>query len=125
MDGVAPPPLPTCSGFDQVEVSGAWPIKQNCNVFAAGGVFAARPDGTGAFRRLRVPFVLLAGAPGGPPLRQQPQWQPGHRVWLQLELAGLAGVGSASDAFLTEEIRGYVPAEARNPQNQGALKTIW
>lgn len=30
-------------------------------------------------------------------------------VWLQLELAGLAGVGSASDTSLTEEIRGYTP----------------
>src|SRR5262249_54209049 len=32
----APPPgspLPTCQGFDQVEVSGAWPFKQKWDVF--------------------------------------------------------------------------------------------
>ena len=33
-------------------------------------------------------------------------------IWLQLELAGLAGVGSASDTSLSEEIRGYTPADA-------------
>ncbi|HVH85010.1 MAG TPA: hypothetical protein VM713_11925, partial [Steroidobacteraceae bacterium] len=32
-------------------------------------------------------------------------------IWLQLELAGLAGVGSASDTSLSEEIRGYTPAD--------------
>ena len=42
-------------------------------------------------------------------------------VWLQLELSGLAGVGSASDAFLTEEIRGYTPRE-QTPKIHGALK---
>ena len=46
-------------------------------------------------------------------------------VWLQLELAGLAGVGSASDSFLREEIRGYTPTTAANVKAQGPLKAIW
>jgi LPS-assembly protein len=46
-------------------------------------------------------------------------------VWLQLELSGLAGVGSASDAFLTEEIRGYTAPGATNIRAQGPLKSIW
>jgi hypothetical protein len=46
-------------------------------------------------------------------------------IWLQLELAGLASVGSASDASLTETIRGYTPAEATTPKNQGPLKGTW
>ena len=46
-------------------------------------------------------------------------------IWLQLELAGLASVGSASDAFLTEEIRGYRPPEATTPKNPGPLKSVW
>ena len=40
-------------------------------------------------------------------------------IWLQVELAGLAGVGSASDTSLSEEIRGYTPADA-NTQRIGA-----
>jgi hypothetical protein len=45
--------------------------------------------------------------------------------WLQLELAGLAGVGSASDNFLREEIRGYTPTAAPVIKAQGPLRTIW
>jgi LPS-assembly protein len=33
-------------------------------------------------------------------------------IWLQLELTGLASVGSASDSFLTEAIRGYTPEQS-------------
>ena len=46
-------------------------------------------------------------------------------VWLQLELTGLASVGSASDAFLTEAIRGYSPAEATQIKAQGPLRGVW
>ena len=46
-------------------------------------------------------------------------------VWLQLELAGLASVGSASDASLTEVIRGYAPAEATAFKNQAPLSGVW
>jgi hypothetical protein len=46
-------------------------------------------------------------------------------IWLQLELAGLASVGSASDASLTEAIRGYVPPEATPTKNPGPLKGVW
>jgi hypothetical protein len=35
-------------------------------------------------------------------------------AWLQLELTGLASVGSASDTFLIDEIRGYTPSEANS-----------
>jgi len=35
-------------------------------------------------------------------------------AWLQLELTGLASVGSASDTFLIDEIRGYAPSEANS-----------
>jgi hypothetical protein len=31
-----------------------------------------------------------------------------------LELTGLASVGSASDTFLRDEIRGYTPADANS-----------
>ena len=125
VDGVAPPPLPTCSGFDQIEVSGAWPIKQKWNVFLRD-VYSLR-DQTElerffGFEYRSCCWRLRLGA------RRFVNTHSGGQetgVWLQLELAGLAGVGSASDAFLTEEVRGYVAPNARNPQNPGDLKTIW
>jgi len=46
-------------------------------------------------------------------------------VWVQLELSGLAGVGSASDASLSEEIRGYRPPGTTTIKAQGPLKSIW
>ena len=59
------------AGFDQVDGSAAWPIHRSWNVFARDVYSPARPRGAGAFRRLRVPCVLLAGAARRPALRQQ------------------------------------------------------
>jgi hypothetical protein len=36
-------------------------------------------------------------------------------IWLQLELTGLASVGSASDVSLAQEIPGYTPAQPASP----------
>jgi hypothetical protein len=72
--------------------------------------------------------VLLARALRGTPLHQQASagthdgstptsTQAGPQdtaAWLQLELTGLASVGSASDTFLIDEIRGYTPSEANS-----------
>lgn len=115
------------SGFEQVETSGAWPIRHSWNLFARE-VFSVRDHEPlerfagfeyraccwrlrlGA-RRYLSSHVAGAGQDTG--------------VWLQLELAGLASVGSASDASLTEVIRGYTPAEATGAKNPGGLKGVW
>jgi LPS-assembly protein len=120
-----PQPAPTCQGFDQVEVSGAWPVKQKWNIFFRD-VYSLR-DQTELERFLGFEYRsccwrLRLGA------RRFVNTHSGGQetgVWLQLELAGLAGVGSASDAFLTEEIRGYVAPFTKNPQTPGALKSVW
>lgn len=139
---------PYWQGFDQLELSGAWPIRANWDLFVRD-VYALRDY---------TPVTPLTVAPPGTPqattvvetrgelerfvgiqyrsccwrlrlgVRRFVNNHDGSQdtgIWLQLELAGLAGVGSASDAFLTEEIRGYRPLDAPVTRSQGPLKSIW
>ena len=98
-------------GFDQVDGSAAWPIHRSWNVFARE-VFDLRNheelERFVGFEYRACCWRLRLGA------RRYVSSFTGSRdtgVWLQLELAGLAGVGSASDTSLSEEIRGYTPAD--------------
>ncbi|HEY0768187.1 MAG TPA: LPS assembly protein LptD [Steroidobacteraceae bacterium] len=113
------------SGFEQLEVSGAWPIKGNWNVFVRE-VYSLRDhfglERFGGFEYRACCWRVRLGA------RRYVSNHSGSQdtgVWLQLELAGLASVGSASDASLVEAIRGYTPPEATPPKNQGPLKGAW
>jgi LPS-assembly protein len=99
-------------GFDQVDASTAWPIRNSWSIFARE-VYDLRNheelERFGGFEYRACCWRLRLGA------RRYVSTFTGARdtgIWLQLELAGLAGVGSASDTSLTEEIRGYTPAEA-------------
>jgi LPS-assembly protein len=99
-------------GFDQVDLSAAWPIRRNWHVFMRE-VYDLRNheqlETFGGFEYRACCWRLRLGA------RRYVSTFTGSYdtgVWLQLELAGLAGVGSASDTSLSEEIRGYTPAEA-------------
>jgi LPS-assembly protein len=104
----------TCDshGFDQVDVSGAWPIRRDWNVFVRN-VYSVRDNKElerfAGFEYRSCCWRLRLGA------RRYVSSFNGSQdtgIWLQLELAGLAGVGSASDTSLSEEIRGYTPADA-------------
>ncbi len=99
-------------GFDQVDFSAAWPIRRNWHVFTRE-VYDLRNheelERFAGFEYRACCWRLRLGA------RRYVSSFTGSRdtgIWLQLELAGLAGVGSASDTSLTEEIRGYTPPEA-------------
>jgi LPS-assembly protein len=113
--------------FEQVELSGAWPIRSRWNVFVRD-VYSLR-DHVGLERfagfeyraccwRVRLGARHYVNSHDS----SRPQ-ETG--VWLQLELAGLASVGSASDTSLAEAIRGYTPLEATTPKNQGPLQGTW
>jgi LPS-assembly protein len=119
-------------GFDQLELSGAWPIKRNWNVFVRD-VYSLRDPGVDHSTELerfagfeyraccwRIRLGARRYVNSHDPTAAQTTG-----VWLSLELAGLASVGSASDTSLAEEIRGYMPAEATNLKAQGPLKGIW
>src|SRR6266513_2742102 len=115
------------SGFEQVEASGAWPIRHSWNLFARE-VYSLRDheplERFAGFEYRACCWRVRRGA-----RRYVSSHVPGAGqdtgVWLQLELAGLASVGSASDASLTEVIRGYAPAEATAFKSQGPLKGTW
>ncbi len=99
-------------GFDQVDLSAAWPIRQRWSIFTREVYDLRDKEQLETFAgfeyraccwRLRLGARRFLSTFGG-------TFDTG--IWLQLELAGLAGVGSASDTSLTEEIRGYTPAAA-------------
>jgi LPS-assembly protein len=125
-------PTPVQSGYDQIELSAAWPIKRSWEVFARE-VYSLRDPQTPNGQEIEgfVGFEYRAccwRARFGARRyvnSHDPNASQKTGVWLQLELAGLAGVGSASDTFLTEEIRGYTPATAPTIKAQGPLKGIW
>ena len=109
-------------GFEQVEVSGAWPIAGHWNTFAREVYslqdkrplesFAGFEYGSCCWR---VRFGARRYVSRRPLTPQTTEAGPQDTaLWLQLELTGLASVGSASDAFLTDEIRGYTPAEVNS-----------
>jgi LPS-assembly protein len=113
--------------FEQVELSGAWPIRSRWNVFVRE-VYSVR-DHAGlerfaGFEYRACCWRVRLGARHYVNSRDSSRPQE-TGVWLQLELAGLASVGSASDASLAEAIRGYTPPEATTPKNQGPLRGTW
>ena len=125
-------PTPVQQGYDQLEFSAAWPIKRSWEVFARE-VYALRdpqqPHGQELERFIGFEYLACCWRVRLGARRYVNSHDPnaGQKtgVWLQLELAGLAGVGSASDTFLREEIRGYTPATAPTVRAQGPLKGIW
>jgi LPS-assembly protein len=130
-------PTPVQSGYDQLELSGAWPIGRQWSIFAKD-VYALRnpqppppatpvPESTELERFIGFEYRACCwrvrlGA------RRYVSSHDGSQstgIWLQLELNGLSGVGSASDASLGEEIRGYTAPEGATIKTQGPLKGIW
>jgi LPS-assembly protein len=125
-------PMQVQQGYDQVEFSTAFPIKRSWEVFAKE-VYSLRdpqqPHGQELERFIGFEYRACCWRVRLGARRYVNSHDPtaGQTtgVWLQLELAGLAGVGSASDSFLREEIRGYTPAAAPVVKAQGPLKGIW
>ncbi len=111
---------PSCN-VEQVEASAAWPIGRSWSVFARG-VYSLADHGAlerfAGFEYRACCWTLRLGArryvgarPTSGTARTGPQ---DTGIWLQLELTGLASVGSASDASLEEAIPGYTPTEVNS-----------
>jgi LPS-assembly protein len=109
---------PSCN-IEQVEASAAWPIGRSWSVFARG-VYSLADHGAlerfAGFEYRACCWSLRLGARryvGARPTTSTARTGPQDTgIWLQLELTGLASVGSASDASLVEAIPGYTPADA-------------
>ena len=63
------------------------------------------------FRSRRPPIITTTNGTVQSTAEAGPQ---DTSIWLELELTGLASVGSASDTFLTNEIRGYTVPDANS-----------
>jgi LPS-assembly protein len=117
-------------GFEQLEISGAWPIANRWRAFArevyslqdkqALESFAGFEYGSccwrvrfGARRYISRRPLTVQNPEAGPPVTAA-AGPKDTAAWLQLELTGLASVGSASDTFLIDEIRGYAPSEVNS-----------
>jgi LPS-assembly protein len=96
----------------QIEGSGAWPVGHNWNLYSRVvyslldekmlDQFAGFEYGACCWRLRLVGRRFLSNPTG----------QQSTGVYVQLELTGLASVGSAADALLTEAIPGYKPYQA-------------
>ena len=112
------PVTPSCN-VEQLEASAAWPIGRSWSVFARG-VYSLADHGAlerfAGFEYRSCCWSLRLGARryvGARPTTSTARTGPQDTgIWLQLELTGLASVGSASDASLVEAIPGYTPTEA-------------
>lgn len=109
-------------GFEQVELSGTWPIAGHWNVFGREVYSLQDKQPLESFAGFeygsccwRVRFGARRYISRRPLTAQTTEAGPQDTAaWLQLELTGLASVGSASDTFLVDEIRGYAPSEANS-----------
>jgi LPS-assembly protein len=98
--------------LEQAEISSSWPVSDAWNIFVRG--IYSIPD--------HKPLERFAGFEyraccwrvrlGGRSFVSSRTGSSDTGVYLQLELTGLASVGSESDSFLTTAIRGYVPTES-------------
>jgi LPS-assembly protein len=97
--------------LEQAEVSSSWPVSDAWNIFVDGiySILDHKPlERFGGFEYRACCWRVRAGARSFVSNRNGTS---DTGVYLQLELTGLASVGSESDSFLTSTIRGYVPAE--------------
>jgi LPS-assembly protein len=125
---------------DQVELSTAWPVTHSWNIFlreiyslrteivpASTSPGPGLPPSTTSVTIPPKPLETFVGLEyrsccwgvrmGGRQFVSAFNGTQSSGVFLELELMGFASVGSASDTVLMENIRGYVPPNARVPQN--------
>jgi LPS-assembly protein len=99
-------------GFEQVELSGTWPIARQWNAFVREVYSLRDNEALESFAGFEYRACCWRVRFGGRRFVSTHSGSEDTGVWLQLELTGLASVGSASDSFLTEAIRGYTPEQS-------------
>jgi LPS-assembly protein len=109
--------------LEQAEVSSSWPVSDAWNIFVRGIYSIQDHKPLERFAGFEYRACCWKVRLGGRSYVSTRTGSSDTGVYLQLELTGLASVGSQSDSFLTTAIRGYVPAEnpfQRNPAPAGA-----
>jgi LPS-assembly protein len=101
------------NGLEQTEVSAAWPINRQWNLFVRDVYSIKDHTPLEEFAGFEYGACCWRARLGARSFVSNRDGSKETGVYLQLELTGLASVGSESDSFLTESIRGYVPADAQ------------
>jgi LPS-assembly protein len=104
--------------LSQAELSSSWPVSDAWNIFVRGIYSLQDHKPLERFAGFEYRACCWKVRLGGRSFVSNRTGSSDTGVYLQLELTGLASVGSASDTFLTTAIRGYEPAEnpIRQPQ---------
>ena len=104
--------------LEQAEVSSSWPISDSWNIFVRGIYSIQDHKPLERFAGFEYRACCWRVRLGARSFVSSFNGSSDTGEYLQLELTGLASVGSESDSFLTTAIRGYVPAEnpIRQPQ---------
>ena len=104
--------------LEQAELSSSWPVSDAWNVFVRGIYSIQDHKSLERFAGFEYRACCWRVRLGARSFVSNRTGSSDTGVYLQLELTGLASVGSESDSFLTTAIRGYVPAEnpIRQPQ---------
>jgi LPS-assembly protein len=98
--------------LEQAEVSSSWPVSDAWNVFVRGIYSIKDHKPLERFAGFEYRACCWRVRVGGRSFVSSRTGSSDTGVYLQLELTGLASVGSESDSFLTTAIRGYVPADS-------------
>lgn len=104
--------------LSQGEISSSWPVSDAWNVFVRAIYSLQDHKSLERFAGFEYRACCWRVRLGGRSFVSNRTGSTDTGVYLQLELTGLASVGSESDSFLTTAIRGYEPAEnpIRQPQ---------
>jgi LPS-assembly protein len=110
--------------LSQAELSSSWPVSDAWNIFVRGIYSLQDHKSLERFAGFEYRACCWKVRLGGRSFVSNRTGSSDTGVYLQLELTGLASVGSESDSFLTTAIRGYVPAEnpIRQPQPPPGLR---
>jgi LPS-assembly protein len=95
----------------QIEASGAWPIGHNWNLYSRFVYSLLDEKMLDQFAGFEYGACCWKLRLVGRRFLSNPTGQQSTGVYIQLELTGLASVGSAADALLTQAIPGYKPSQ--------------
>lgn len=117
--GISAAPLASNCGIQQAEVSSAWPIARSWLLFARGVYSIKDHEALERFVGFEYRACCWSVRLGArryiafrPTVAGESTGAQDTGIYLQVELTGLASVGSAPDKFLSEAIPGFAPADA-------------
>jgi LPS-assembly protein len=99
--------------FEQAEISGAWPIGPRWSAFARIVYSLREEEGLDQFAGFEYRSCCWSVRAVARKFLSSRTGEQDTGVFLQLELNGLASVGTPADAFLASSIRGYSPVRRR------------